>query len=80
MINLKVSPEEKGGGSPFLVTHSIKNRSSLVLYKVMIKKGLYTLKNEASKRENLNNESTMIEPAAELNFKNRKKGKNSVSV
>ena len=34
--------------TPFLVTKIIKNRSTLVLYKVMIKKGLQTLKNEQS--------------------------------
>ena len=32
--------------SPFLVTRIVKNRSTLVLYKTMIKKGQSTQKNE----------------------------------
>ena len=63
LINLKISPPTQqtmgtAPESPFLVTHSIKNRSALVLYKVMIKKGLHTLKNEASKRAETHDDST----------------------
>lgn len=46
------NPGENSGrapkDSPFLVTKTIKNRSTIVLYKVMVKKGLQTLKNEQS--------------------------------
>lgn len=52
LINLKINPnicEQIGSqASPFLVTKCVKNRSTLVLYKVMIKKGISTLKNEAN--------------------------------
>ena len=62
MIHLKINPPHANadtGESPFLVTHNIKNRSTLVLYKVMIRKGLQTLKNEQStSKKNEINEST----------------------
>jgi len=41
LINLKINPQITGiENSPFLVTRCIRNRTSLILYKVMIKKGL----------------------------------------
>jgi hypothetical protein len=61
LIHLKINPPQHAKAStesPFLVTHNIKNRSTLVLYKVMIRKGLQTLKNEQNiTRKNDNNES-----------------------
>lgn len=48
---LKVSPPKNAANlkeSPFLVTRSIKNRSTLVLYKVMIKKGVQKQKDEST--------------------------------
>ena len=50
LYQLKINPQAEE--TPYLVTRNIKNRSTLVLYKVMIKKGLQTLKNEMSKRMN----------------------------
>jgi hypothetical protein len=80
LINLKISPatQEPAGEmpeSPFLVTRNIKNRSALVLYKVMVKKGLNTLKNEASKRAEAPNESAEAtgDPHSKRKAKHHKK-------
>lgn len=80
LIHLKINPPHttaESEESPFLVTHSIKNRSTLVLYKVMIRKGLQTLKNEQNVnvgRKNENNESAdpaNVEPTQKKKPKKR---------
>lgn len=77
LYQLKINPGE--GDSPYLVTRNIKNRSTLVLYKVMIKKGLQTLKNEQTKRVNdtLNQDSIDMSNANESAVNSRRVSKHS---
>jgi len=44
--------------SPFLVTRYIKNRSTLVVYKAMIKKGQQSQRNEQTMLSKINKEAT----------------------
>ena len=78
LIHLKINPPYRSisvsnfteGVSPYLVTHHIKNRSTLIMYKVMIKKGLNTLKNEANKRD-LNETQEIIDNKKPLKKKSK---------